>query len=176
MQAIFYQQYGKTDVLEFGTQAIPNPAAKEVLIKVHACALNPIDSEVRRGSFKLVTGKRFPKIPACDFAGEVIALGAKVKQFAVGDHVYGMSKTYRGGAMAEYLTMPATEIGLKPDSLSMAEAAALPLASLTALQALRDLANVKTGDKVLMNGASGGVGVFAIQLAKAMGAIVHATC
>ncbi|MEL7340849.1 MAG: alcohol dehydrogenase catalytic domain-containing protein, partial [Bacteroidota bacterium] len=134
MKAVFFQQYGHTDVLEFGTQPIPNPTAKEVLIKVHAAALNPIDSEVRRGAFKLVTGKRFPKIPACDFAGEVIALGAKVKQFAVGDHVYGMSKTYRGGALAEYLTMPAAEIGLKPPALTMCEAAALPLASLTAKQ------------------------------------------
>lgn len=176
MNAIFYQQYGDPSVLEYGDHPIPNPGPKEVLIKVHASALNPIDCEVRKGSFKVVTGKRFPRIPGCDFAGEIIAKGAKVKPFEVGDLVYGMSKTYRGGAHAEYITMAAGEIGLKPPSLSMVEAAALPLASLTSLQALRDLAQLQAGQKVLLNGASGGVGVFAIQLAKAMGAIVHTTC
>ncbi|MEL7529863.1 MAG: NAD(P)-dependent alcohol dehydrogenase [Bacteroidota bacterium] len=176
MNAIFYQQYGAPSVLEYGDQPIPNPGAKEVLIKVHASALNPIDCEVRKGSFKVVTGKRFPRIPGCDFAGEIIAKGAKVKPFKVGDLIYGMSKTYRGGAHAEYITMNPSEIGLKPPSLSMVEAAALPLASLTSLQALRDLAQLQAGQKILLNGASGGVGVFAIQLAKAMGAIVHAIC
>ncbi|MEM6347824.1 MAG: NAD(P)-dependent alcohol dehydrogenase [Bacteroidota bacterium] len=176
MNAIFYQQYGDTSVLAYGEQPIPNPGPKEVLIKVHASALNPIDCEVRKGSFKVVTGKRFPRIPGCDFAGEIIAKGAKVKPFQVGDLVYGMSKTYRGGAHAEYITMNPNEIGLKPPALSMVEAAALPLAALTSLQALRDLAQIQAGQKVLLNGASGGVGVFAIQLAKAMGANVHATC
>ncbi|MFK7921097.1 MAG: NAD(P)-dependent alcohol dehydrogenase [Bacteroidia bacterium] len=176
MNAIFYQQYGSPEVLEYGTQAIPNPGTKEVLIKVHASALNPIDCEIRKGSFKIVTGKQFPRIPGCDFAGEVIAKGSRVKTFQIGDLVYGMSKTYRGGAHAEYITMNAGEIGLKPERLSMIEAAAMPLASLTSLQALRDLAHLETGQKVLLNGASGGVGVFAIQLAKAMGAEVYTTC
>ncbi len=176
MNAIFYQQYGDTSVLEYGDQPIPNPGPKEVLIKVHASALNPIDCEIRKGSFKVVTGKRFPRIPGCDFSGEIIAKGEKVKSFQVGDLIYGMSKTYRGGAHAEYLTMNAAEIGLKPPSLSMLEAAALPLASLTSLQALRDLAQLKAGQKILLNGASGGVGVFAIQLAKLMGAQIHAIC
>ncbi len=87
MNAIFYQRYGSTEVLEYGTQPIPNPESKEVLIKVHASALNPIDCEVRKGSFKIVTGKQFPRTPGCDFAGEVIAKGARVKNLQVGDLV-----------------------------------------------------------------------------------------
>lgn len=146
-------------------------------MRVRAAALNPKDSFVRKGRFRLVSGRTFPKRVGADFAGEVVEVGAGVSGIAVGDRVFGMLKewTYRRGTVAEYVAPRASEVARMPALLSFEEAAALPLVSLTALQALRDIAQVRAGDAVCVHGASGGVGTAAIQLAVALGAIVTTT-
>lgn len=176
MRAIAHHQFGNATVLRPGTLPVPHCTPDSVQIRVFAAALNPIDIEVRNGHFRLFSGRRFPRIPACDFAGEIVATGSRVRDFQVGQRVFGMRPTLRGGALGEYLCMKTTGIGLIPESLSWEEAAGLPLAALTALQSLRDLVGVQAGARVLINGASGGVGVFAIQIARAMGATVVGVC
>jgi NADPH:quinone reductase-like Zn-dependent oxidoreductase len=177
MRAIIYQTYGKSDVLTYSENAEkPRPGRGEVLIKVEAAALNPIDCEMRKGMLAFARNRKFPKIPGSDFAGTIVELGSGVKDFQIGDEVYGMSKTRVGGSYAEFIKISTGEIGLKPNNLSMEEAASIPLAALTSLQAMSELANLKPGQSVIINGASGGVGVFAIQLAKAMGAETTAVC
>ena len=148
-----------------------------MLVRVRASSVNPIDWKVRQGDLKLVTGQKFPKIPGRDVAGEVAAVGSNVIRFKVGDRVYGMAADGTGGANAEYAVLAGPATAFIPDSLSFEQAGAVPLAALTALQALRDQAQVLSGDRVLINGASGGVGSFAVQLAKALGAgEVTGTC
>jgi len=176
MKAVVYRKYGKPEVLELADIPQPNIKAHEVLVEVHTAALNPIDCEIRKGRARIATGNKFPRIPGSDFSGKIVEKGAAVEGFEIGDEVYGMSKTLKGGSYAEYIAIPAAEIGLKPKGLAFKEAASIPLAALTALQGLRDLAEVEAGHKVFLHGASGGVGVYAIQIAKALGAHVSATC
>lgn len=154
----------------------PSPRRGEVLVRIQAAALNPIDCEVRSGMIKSLPGQRLPKIAGSDFAGVVEALGTGVKGFSIGTRVWGMAKTYKGGAYASHLAIPSGEIGQLPDGWDFERAAAVPLAALTSLQALRDHGQLQAGQTVLINGASGGVGVFAIQIAKQMGARVIAVC
>ncbi|MEL6670878.1 MAG: NAD(P)-dependent alcohol dehydrogenase [Bacteroidota bacterium] len=175
MKAIVYHKYGSPQVLSFSEVPLPPVKANQVLVKVRASGLNPIDCEIRKGRMQVVTGNRFPRIPGCDFAGDIVEVGRKVKGFEIGDAVYGMAETFTGGAYAEYLTISPGEIAPKPDNLSYEEAAAIPLAALTALQAYQNLGNIRPGMEVFIHGASGGVGVFAIQLAKAFGAKVTAS-
>lgn len=178
MKAVRYQCYGSADVLEYGDADKPAPAENEVLVKVHAAAVNPLDWHYMRGSpyiMRLGSGLGKPKDSrlGVDFAGVVEAVGKNVKRFKPGDEVFGG----RGGAFAEYLTVPDDRaVVLKPDNVTFAEAAAVPIAAITALQALRDKGNLQPGQKVLINGASGGVGTFAVQIAKAMGAEVTGVC
>lgn len=177
MRALAYDAYGGLERLAFRDLPVPAPGRNEVLVRVHAAALNPKDSFVRKGRFRLVSGRTFPKRVGADFAGEVVEVGAGVAGIDVGDRVFGMLEewTYRRGTVAEYVAPRASEVARMPRLLSFEEAAALPLVSLTALQALRDIAHVRAGDAVCVHGASGGVGTAAIQLAVALGAIVTTT-
>ncbi len=168
MRVVEYDRYGGPDVLRVRTREIPRPKAGQVLVRVHAAALNPKDVLVRAGRFKAITGFRFPRRVGFDWAGE-IAEGE-----GEGRALFGMMNGWRGGACAEYAVVEHDELADKPVSLSWTDAAAIPLAGLTALQALRDQGRVHAGAHVLVNGASGGVGVYAVQIAKSLGARVIA--
>lgn len=175
MRAIQYDRYGPPEVLTLRDLPTPAPRPGEVLLDVRAAALNPKDSFVRKGRFSLITGHRFPRRLGYDVSGVVRSVGAGAAGFAPGDQVFGMMNGFAGGTVAEQVCMPASELALKPAGLSFEEAAALPLAALTALQALRDDGRLRPGQRVLLHGASGGVGGFAIQIAKALGARVTTT-
>ncbi|RIJ33439.1 NAD(P)-dependent alcohol dehydrogenase [Pontibacter oryzae] len=170
MQAVFYEKYGNADVLRFGEQPKPVPKESQLLVRVHATSVNPIDWKVRSGQLLPVSGLSFPKIPGRDVAGEVVALGSKVLAFESGDRVYGMADNKLGGAYAEYAVISEETAVPIPANLDYLKAAAVPLTALTALQGLRDKGELASGDKVLINGASSGVGTFALQIAKALGA------
>lgn len=178
MKAIVYRCYGSPDILELATIAKPAPADNEVLVKVKAAAVNPLDWHYMRGSpyvMRLGTGFGKPKETrlGVDFAGTVEAVGKNVKDFKPGDDVFG-GKT---GAFAEYVTIADERaLALKPSNVSFEQAASLPIAAITALQALRNKGQLQPGQKVLINGASGGVGTFAVQIAKAIGAEVTGVC
>jgi NADPH:quinone reductase-like Zn-dependent oxidoreductase len=178
MKAIVYRCYGSPDVLEYEDIEKPTPADDEVLVKVHAASVNPLDWHYMRGSpylIRLFAGLGAPTDTSMgvDFAGTVVAVGRNVKQFKRGDEVYGG----RGGSLAEYVIVPEDRaLVLKPDNMSFEQAAAVPVAAVTALQALRDMGKIEPGQKVLINGASGGVGTFAVQIAKAFGAEVTGVC
>jgi len=178
MQAIRYRCYGSAEVLEFGPVEKPEPAADQVLVKVHAAAVNPLDWHYMRGSpyvMRLMSGLGKPADTrlGVDFAGTVEAVGDAVTRFAPGDAVFGGAN----GAFAEYLTVRETgAVAMKPENVTFEEAATVPIAALTALQALRDKGRLEPGQKVLINGASGGVGTFAVQIAKALGAEVTGVC
>ncbi|UCC52837.1 MAG: NAD(P)-dependent alcohol dehydrogenase [Anaerolineaceae bacterium] len=179
MKAIVFHNYGSPDVLNLEEVQKPTPSDDEVLVKVHAAALNAGDWHVLRGELlhRLVgTGLLKPKkkILGDDIAGRVEAVGRNVKQFRPGDEVYG---TCNYGAFAEYVCVPKTDwLALKPASISFEEAAAVPIAGITALQGVRDKGQVQSGQTVLINGASGGVGTFAVQIAKSFGAEVTGVC
>ena len=176
MQAISYRRFGAPDVLELTELPDPRPGRGEVLVRVAAAALNPKDVLVRKGRFRAISGRHFPRIPGYDFAGRVEALGPGASGVRVGDAVFGMVQAWRGGTCAELVSCPADELALSPERVTPLEAAALPLASLTALSALRDLARVGPGARVCVHGASGGVGLYAVQIAKLLGAHVTAVC
>ena len=177
MKAIVYDRYGGPDVLEEREVPAPRPGRGEVLVRVRAAALNPKDVLVRSGKFRWLTGKRFPLPFGHDWAGEVAETGHGDVPFAVGDRVFGCwnEARIRRGSLAQYAVSAVDACGPMPASLSFEDAASLPLAGQTALQALRDLAVVRAGDRVLIHGASGGVGTLAIQVAKALGAHVSTT-
>ena len=176
MKAAVIERYGAP--YSFKIREVPQPEIKknELLVKVKASSVNPIDWKIRQGDLKVVTGLKFPKILGADFCGEVVAVGAEVEDYQKGDRVFGMERAVKGGAYAEYVRVKPATLAPKPKDLTDEEAAALPLAGLTALQGLRDFGHLEKGDKVLINGASGGVGTFAVQIAKAMGAHVTGVC
>ncbi|HEV8631880.1 MAG TPA: NAD(P)-dependent alcohol dehydrogenase [Thermoanaerobaculia bacterium] len=177
MKAIVYSQYGSPDVLHCEEIAKPTPADHEVLIRVRAAALNPLDWHFMRGTpyfMRLMSGLRRPKVKqlGVDVAGEVEALGSGVTRFAPGDAVFGTCR----GAFAEYACAAESALATKPDNVTFEQAAAANVAAFTALQALRHKGELRAGQKVLVNGAAGGVGTFAVQIAKALGADVTAVC
>lgn len=174
MRVAEYDHYGGPDVLAVRERPRPAPGRDQVLVRVRAAALNPKDVLIRAGKFRWMTGRRFPRRTGYDWAGEIAALGPGVDSLKVGDRALGMIDASAGGACAEYVVAARAELTRCPASLPWDEAAALPLAGLTALQALRDLAGLRDGQRVLINGASGGVGTLAVQVAKAMGAHVTA--
>lgn len=178
MQAFVYHRYGSPDVLELETVAQPHLQDDEVLVQVMALSINPAEWHLMRASIwmiRTVTGLTKPKKPIlrADLAGCVVAVGKTVSNFQVGDYVFGRS--YEGG-LAEYACLKANQAVQIPQNISIESAAATPLASLTALIALRDKGQVKTGEKILINGASGGIGTFAVQLANYYGAEVTGVC
>lgn len=179
MKAIVQDRYGSPDRLELRDVDQPVPAAGEVLVEVRAASVNAADWHRMRGHpllARVEIGLRRPKarIPGMDFAGVVAAVGPGVTGFRTGDEVYGLPG--RGGGFAEYVCLPATELAAKPATLSFEQAAAVPLAGVTALAALRDGGGLAPGQRLLVNGASGGVGTFAVQLGKVLGAEVTAVC
>ncbi|HVH45111.1 MAG TPA: NAD(P)-dependent alcohol dehydrogenase [Labilithrix sp.] len=174
MRAVVYTKYGSADVLAIEDRPVPVVGPNDVLVRVHAAALNPKDCLVRKGKYKIITGNRFPRLLGYDYAGEVIECGPSVRHLSQGEKVYGMIQSWSGGACAEYVVARASECAPMPRSLGWEDAAAIPLAGQTALQALRDVGGVQPGHRVLIHGASGGVGTFAIQIAKILGAHVTA--
>jgi NADPH:quinone reductase-like Zn-dependent oxidoreductase len=196
MKAIVYTQYGSPDVLRFKEVATPAPADNEVLIKLYAASANPLDCGVIRGVplfarliVRLLFGTRIPKpkvfgsdsagrvekVLGSDIAGRVEAVGGHVKEFQPGDEVFG-GNLFAGGGFAEYVCAVEDKLALKPANISFEDAAAVPIAAITALQGLRDKGRIQPGHKVLVDGASGGVGTFAVQIAKSFGAEVTAVC
>lgn len=182
MKAIVYTEYGTPDVLRFVEVEKPSPKDNEVLIKIHAASLNAGDHYVVKGEpfiARLMSGgilKPKHTIPGADVAGRIEAVGKNVTRFRVGDAVFGDLSACGWGALAEYVAVPEQAVILKPERLTFEEAAAVPMAAVTALQGLRDKGRIRAGQKVLINGASGGVGTYAVQLAKAFGAEVTAVC
>jgi NADPH:quinone reductase-like Zn-dependent oxidoreductase len=178
MKAMVYHAYGSPDNLEFAEIEMPVVKDDEVLVKVHAASVNWLDWHFLAGSpflVRLMAGLRKPKYPVLgiDFAGRIEAIGTNVTQFQQGDDVFG---AIRHGCFAEYVCVTEDELVNKPANLTFEEAAAVPGAGSTALRALRDYGQVQPGQNVLINGASGGVGIFAVQIAKAMGAVVTGVC
>ena len=182
MKAIVQSKYGSFDVLEYGEAQKPTPGDNQALVRVHAAAIN-------FGNLVLVSGKPFfaraesgfmtpHKIlnPGSDVAGQVEAVGKNVTQFKPGDEIFADNLPGGYGTYAEYVCVPEKEMALKPANISFAEAAAVPQAALVALQGLRDVGQIQAGQKVLITGASGGNGTFAVQIAKAFGAEVTAVC
>ncbi len=181
MKAIVYTKYGSPEVLQLKEVDKPTPSEDEVLVKVHATSINAVDWHLLTADIFLVRlnmGLLKPKntILGADIAGQVEAVGRNVKQFKPGDAVFGDVFGGNYGGFAEYVSAPESVLALKPANLSFEEAAAVPLAARTALQGLRDLGHIQPGQKVLINGASGGVGTFAVQVAKYFGAEVTAVC
>jgi NADPH:quinone reductase-like Zn-dependent oxidoreductase len=181
MKAITYTRYGSPDVLRLEEVEKPTPRANEVLVKICAASVNAYDWRYMRADpflVRLVGGLFRPRNPrlGADIAGRVEAVGSEVSQFRPGDEIYGDLAASGNGAFAEYIAVPEQALALKPANLSYEQAAAVPMAAVTALQALRDGGKLRTGHKVLINGASGGVGTFAVQIAKAFGAEVTAVC
>lgn len=176
MRSIVINTYGNEDVLEIIEEDIPVINASQVLVKVRAFSINPVEYKIRRGDLKFITGKKFPMRLGSDICGEVVEVGAHVIGFKPGDQIYGMLNYMKSGGYTEYIAVKPDIITYKPQNLTHEESAALPMAGLTALQALRNLAGLKPGDKVLINGASGGVGHCAVQIAVALGAEVTAVC
>jgi NADPH:quinone reductase-like Zn-dependent oxidoreductase len=178
MKAITYTEYGSPDVLQLTEVEKPTPKDHEVLIKIRAASVNPLDWRLLRGRPLFVRllagGLRRPKVtrPGVDVAGRVEAVGRSVTEFKPGDEVFGVCR----GAFAEYACAAEDKLTPKPANLSFEEAAAVPLAAISALQALRDKGGIRPGQMVLIDGASGGVGTFAIQIAKQLGADVTAVC
>ncbi len=178
MKAIVFNQYGSPDVLELVEVEKPTPKENEVLVKIHAASANPLDWHRMRGApflVRLSDGLRKPKNSkiGADLAGRVEAVGKAVTQFKVGDDVYG---DIGAGGFAEYVCVTEKYLAPKPDNITFEEAAAIPVVALTALQGLRDAGEIQAGQKVLINGASGGVGTIAVQLAKHFGTEVTGVC
>src|SRR5215207_6696270 len=181
MKAIVYSKYGSQDVLQFKDVEKPTPRDNEILIKIHAASATIGDVIIMKGEpfpVRFLSGLLEPKhkIPGKDMAGRVEAVGGNVKQFQPGDEVFGDLSVCGLGAFAEYVSVPEKAIALKPANLSFEEAAAVPESAVVALQGLRDKGKIQPGQKVLINGASGGVGTFAVQIAKSFGTEVTAVC
>jgi NADPH:quinone reductase-like Zn-dependent oxidoreductase len=174
MKAIIYPKSGSGDVLKLEEIEKPIPKDDEVLIKVHAASVNPLDYHLLRHAFlrRVMSARGKVKIVGRDVAGEVEAVGKKVAQFKPGDGVFGACN----GAFAEYACARESALAMKPVNVSFDQAASVPVAGLTALQGLRDKGQVQAGQKVLINGAAGGVGTFAVQIAKSFGAEVTGVC
>jgi len=172
VRAVEYDRYGPASELVIRDVPRPSPGRGEILVRVRAAALNPKDVIVRSGKFRLLSGRSFPKRVGFDWSGEIAEIGPGVTGVTIGAAYYGMLDGYQGGACAEYLVVRPGECAPKPSRLAHVDAAAAPLAASTALQALRDVAHLEPGMRLLVNGASGGVGVFAIQVARLLGAHV----
>ncbi|KFC72505.1 Alcohol dehydrogenase zinc-binding domain protein [Devosia sp. LC5] len=175
MKAFIVDRYAKDTPLRFGDVPEPEVGPNDVLVQVHAASLNQLDSKIRDGEFKLIVPYAPPFIAGHDVAGVVIRVGAKVRQFNVGDEVYARPRDGRIGTFAEYIAMDEADVALKPKNLSMEEAASVPLVGLTAWQALVERAGLRKGQKVFIQAGSGGVGTIAIQLAKHLGATIATT-
>jgi NADPH:quinone reductase-like Zn-dependent oxidoreductase len=175
MKAFILDRYKKKATLRFGDMPEPPMGDDDVLVEVHAAGLNLLDSKIRDGEFKLILPYRPPFILGHDVAGTVVRVGSKVRQFKPGDEIYARPRDGRVGTFAELISINEADVALKPKNLSTEEAASIPLVGLTAWQVLVEKANLRKGQKILIHAGSGGVGTFAIQLAKHLGATVATT-
>jgi NADPH:quinone reductase-like Zn-dependent oxidoreductase len=175
MKAVRIHEYGGPEVLELEEAPMPKPATDEVLIKVYATSVNPVDWKIREGARKEKFPADLPLIPGWDVSGVIKEVGENVHQFRKGDEVYGRPDPTKDGAYAEYIVVKANQLARKPKSINHINAAAVPLAGLTAWQGLFDRGHLEKGQKVLIHAASGGVGTFAVQFAKWKGAYVIGT-
>ena len=175
MKAFIVKKYSKKEKLQLTQVAEPIAKENEVLVQIHAAGVNLLDSMIKQGEFKTFLPYKTPIINGHDMAGIVLKVGSGVKNFKIGDEVYSRVGDYRIGTFAEYIAVNESDLALKPKNLSMEEASSIPLVGLTAWQALVEIANVKRGQKVFIQAGSGGVGTFAIQLAKHLGAYVATT-
>lgn len=175
MKAFVLDRYGKNERLRAADVPEPEPRDDEVLIQVHATAVNLLDAKLRNGEFKLILPYRVPFVLGHDVAGVVVRVGPQVRQFKVGDEVYARPDDFRIGTFAELVAVKADSVATKPRNITMEEAASIPLVGLTAWQALVEKAQLRRGQKVFIQAGSGGVGTFAIQLAKHLGATVATT-
>jgi len=175
MKAFVVDRYGRKNSVRAGDMPVPEPREDDVLIQIHAAGVNPLDSKIRDGEFKLILPYRLPLILGNDLAGVVVRVGSRVRRFKPGDEVYARPHKDRIGTFAEFIAVKEDGVALKPTALTMEEAASIPLVGLTAWQALIEKGQLKKGQKVLIHAGSGGVGTFAIQLAKHVGATVATT-
>jgi alcohol dehydrogenase len=175
MKAFIIDKYKSKDGGRIGQIPVPQLGADEVLVEVYAAGINLLDSKIRNGEFKLILPYKTPFVLGHDVAGVVTKVGNRVKQFKVGDEVYARPADHRIGTFADFIAVREADVALKPKELSMEEAASIPLVGLTAWQALIEKGNLKKGQKVFIQAGSGGVGTFAIQLAKHLGATVATT-
>lgn len=175
MKAFIIKKYSKKEKLQLTQVAEPIAKENEVLVQIQAAGVNLLDSMIKQGEFKTFLPYKTPIINGHDMAGIVLKVGSGVKNFKIGDEVYSRVGDYRIGTFAEYIAVNENDLALKPKNLSMEEASSIPLVGLTAWQALVEIANVKKGQKVFIQAGSGGVGTFAIQLAKHLGAYVATT-
>ncbi|MPT48360.1 MAG: NADP-dependent oxidoreductase [Sphingobium sp.] len=175
MKAYILDRYGKGQALRLGEVPDPVAAAGEVLVEIHATALNQLDGKIRSGAFKPILPYKPPFVLGHDLAGEIVSVGAGVRRFRVGDTVYARPRDGQIGTFAQRIALNEADVALKPKNLSMEEAASLPLVALTVWQLLVERAQLKAGQKILIHAGSGGVGTIAIQLAKHLGATVATT-
>src|SRR3984893_8400233 len=175
MKAFIVDRYGKKDGVRIGEMPDPEVRENDVLVQVLAAAVNLLDSKIRDGEFKLILPYRLPLILGNDLAGVVVRVGSRVRRFKPGDEVYARPHKDRIGTFAEFIAVKEDGLAFKPTALTMEEAASIPLVGLTAWQALIEKGQLKKGQKVLIHAGSGGVGTFAIQLAKHVGATVATT-
>jgi len=175
MKAFILERYGKKGGVRLGEMPEPELRDDEVLVQVHAAGVNLLDTKIKSGEFKLILPYRLPLILGHDVAGVVVRVGPLVKRFKPGDEVYSRPDDFRIGAFAERIAIKEDSLAIKPNALTMEEAASIPLVGLTAWQALIEKAQIKKGQKVFIQAGSGGVGTFAIQLAKHLGAFVATT-
>jgi NADPH:quinone reductase-like Zn-dependent oxidoreductase len=175
MKAFIVDRYGSNDGVRFGEMPDPELRDDDVLVQIHAASVNPLDFKIRDGEFKLLLPYRLPLILGNDLAGVVVRVGSRVRRFKPGDEVYARPDKDRIGTFAEFISMNEDAVAIKPKELTMEEAASIPLVGLTAWQVLIERANLKNGHRVLIHAGSGGVGTFAIQLAKHVGAVVATT-
>ena len=176
MKAMQYSGYGDPSLLKMVEMETPRPAAGQLLVKVNAAAVNPIDWKLHDGSLRYILPVKFPSVPGFDVAGQVVEMGAGIDRFTIGDRIYACLPGRSGGACAEYAVVDAAVAAPIPPQLDFFQAAAIPLAALTALQAACDLGGLHADQRLLIVGGSGGVGHFAVQIGKAFGAHVTAVC
>ena len=175
MKAFIIKKYSKKEKLQLTEVSKPIAKENEVLVQIHAAGVNLLDSMIKRGEFKIFLPYKTPLINGHDMAGTVVEVGSGVKNFKIGDEVYSRVDDYRIGTFAEYISVHESDLAIKPKNLTMEEAASIPLVGLTSWQALVEIGNIKKGQKVFIQAGSGGVGTFAIQLAKYLGAFVATT-
>ncbi|WP_327360630.1 MULTISPECIES: NADP-dependent oxidoreductase [unclassified Streptomyces] len=175
MKAFMVERYGDTAGVRAGEMPDPQVGADDLLVRIHAAGVNPLDLKIRDGDFKAILPYRLPRILGNDLAGVVVQMGPAVTRFAVGDEVYARPDKDRIGTFAELIAVHQDDVAIKPATLTMAEAASLPLVALTAWQALVERARVRPGQKVLIHAGAGGLGTIAVQLAKQLGAHVATT-
>lgn len=175
MKAMIIEKYGKQVPFAIAEQPMPTIGEHDVLVEIHAASLNPIDFKIKEGKMKFLLNYKFPLILGNDFSGVVVKVGSRVNTWKPGDEVYGRPRKNRIGTLAELIAVHEEDIWLKPQNLTFEEAASIPLIGLTTYQAFVDILKLQKGQKILIHAGSGGVGTFAIQLAKQMGAFVATT-